>query len=364
MDLFGILIGRRLANEEGKTRKITAIEGVPYGPGRGSSAYGPEVALTILIPLGAEGLILIRPIMAAILILLALLYFSYRQTIEAYPSNGGSYIVAKDNIGANAGLLAASALMIDYVLNVAVGISAGIGALTSAIPQLHPYTFELCLAVLALITIVNLRGTLEAWRGFFGANLPVCRKPWRRVAVRGSKSARCGRSPRAGRAATAAFRGHPGRDVLAGAALVRERLHGDDGRRGGQQRRCRVSRAEVRHAHGTLTVIVVILGLLLLGIAYLAPIYGVEALDQTNGTYQSVLSRLVSAIYGRGWPISSRSAACCVICLSANTSFVGFPSLCRMVAQDGICRAPSPCQDAAWSIRSASCASRYGRICC
>ena len=130
--------------------------------GLGSSAYGPEAALTILIPLGAEGLHLIQPIMAAILVLLALLYFSYRQTIEAYPNNGGSYIVAKDNLGANAGLLAASALMIDYVLNVAVGISAGIGAFTSAVPQLHPYTLELCLAVLALIKIVNLRGTLEA----------------------------------------------------------------------------------------------------------------------------------------------------------------------------------------------------------
>jgi amino acid transporter len=150
MDVFSILIGRRLANEEGQGRKITAIEGVPAMglDGLGSSAYGPEAALTVLIPLGAEGLRLIRPIMAAILVLLALLYFSYRQTIGAYPSNGGSYIVAKENLGANAGLLAASALMLDYVLNVAVGISAGIGALTSAIPQLHPYTLELCLAVL------------------------------------------------------------------------------------------------------------------------------------------------------------------------------------------------------------------------
>ena len=92
MDLFSILIGRRLANEEGRARKITAIEGVPAMglDGLGSSAYGPEAALTILIPLGAEGLHLIRPIMAAILVLLALLYFSYRQTIEAYPNNGGS----------------------------------------------------------------------------------------------------------------------------------------------------------------------------------------------------------------------------------------------------------------------------------
>jgi amino acid transporter len=104
----------------------------------------------------------ITPVTAAILVLLGMLCVSYWQTAEAYPSNGGSYTVAKENLGANAGLLAATALMIDYVLNVAVGISAGIAALTSALPQLHPYTLELCLAVLALITIVNLRGTLEA----------------------------------------------------------------------------------------------------------------------------------------------------------------------------------------------------------
>jgi amino acid transporter len=130
MNLSSILIGRRLANQEGEARKIAAIEGVPAMglDGLGSSAYGPEAALTILIPLGAEGLHLIRPIMATILVLLALLYLSYRQTIEASPSNGGSYTVARENLGANAGLLAASALMIDYVLNgKPVGVLIGFG---------------------------------------------------------------------------------------------------------------------------------------------------------------------------------------------------------------------------------------------
>jgi amino acid transporter len=122
MHISDLLIGRRLTNQEGKARKITALEGLPAMglDGLGSSAYGPEAALTILIPLGAEGLRLIRPIMGAILVLLGVLYLSYRQTIEAYPSNGGSFTVAKENPGTNAGLLAASALMIDYVLNVAV----------------------------------------------------------------------------------------------------------------------------------------------------------------------------------------------------------------------------------------------------
>ena len=112
----------------------------------GSSAYGPEAALTLLIPLGAAGPRYIGPITAVLLVLLALLYFSYRQTIAAYPNGGGSYTVAKENLGANAGLLAAAALMLDYVLNVAVGISAGVGALVSAVPALQPYTLWLCLA--------------------------------------------------------------------------------------------------------------------------------------------------------------------------------------------------------------------------
>src|SRR5881398_70348 len=98
---------------------------------------------------------MIGPIMVAILVLLAMLFLSYWQTIGAYPTNGGSYTVARENLGANAGLLAATALMIDYVLNVAVGISAGIGALISALPSLQPHTLGLCLAILALLAIIN-----------------------------------------------------------------------------------------------------------------------------------------------------------------------------------------------------------------
>jgi amino acid transporter len=90
--------------------------------------------------------------MLPILVLLGILYISYRQTIRAYPSNGGAYTVSKENLGTNASLLAAAALTIDYILNVAVGISAGVAALTSAFPSLHPYTLWLCLAILVLVT--------------------------------------------------------------------------------------------------------------------------------------------------------------------------------------------------------------------
>src|SRR5437764_5634851 len=164
MDIVELLIGRKLANREGEARKITAIEGVPaLGlDALASSGYGPEAALTVLLAVGAAGLPQLGPIMLAILALLGILFLSYWQTIEAYPTNGGSYTVARENLGADAGLLAATALMIDYVLNVAVGISAGVGAFTSAVPALHPYTLPLCLGILALVTLANLRGTLEA----------------------------------------------------------------------------------------------------------------------------------------------------------------------------------------------------------
>jgi len=161
-----LLLGRRLANREFNERKIGAFEGVPAMglDGLGSSAYGPEAALTILIPLGAASLSYIGWVMAPIVALLAILFASYWQTIRAYPSNGGAYIVAKENLGTNASLLAAAALMIDYVLNVSVGISAGVGALVSAVPELHSYILWLCLGILLVITLINLRGTQESGR--------------------------------------------------------------------------------------------------------------------------------------------------------------------------------------------------------
>ena len=126
-----------------------------------SAAYGPEAALTVLIPLGAAGIAYMLPISASIIVLLAIFYFSYRQTIEAYPTGGGSYTVARENLGPTAGLLAAAALMIDYILTAAVGISAGIGALVSAVPRLQPHILALCLVTLVVITVANLRGVRE-----------------------------------------------------------------------------------------------------------------------------------------------------------------------------------------------------------
>src|SRR6202051_1150152 len=159
MSILDILLGKPLATSDERGEQIGVSAGIPiFGlDALSSAAYGPEAALTLLIPLGAAGVAYILPISLSIIALLLIVYFSYRQTIAAYPGGGGSYTVAKENLGAGAGLLAAAALVIDYLLNVAVGISAGIGALVSAVPSLQRYTLPICLVVLAILTIVNLR---------------------------------------------------------------------------------------------------------------------------------------------------------------------------------------------------------------
>ena len=150
MSLADKILGRPLASSEEEDQKIGVLAGVPtLGlDGLSSAAYGPEAALTILIPLGLLGLNYIAPLTFIILALLGVLYLSYRQTIAAYPTGGGSYTVAKENLGVRFGLLAAAALMLDYTLNVAVGISTGVGALVSAVPELHSHILLLCLGFL------------------------------------------------------------------------------------------------------------------------------------------------------------------------------------------------------------------------
>ena len=138
MSLTDSILGRPLATSEERAEHIGVAAGIPiFGlDGLTSAAYGPEAAMTLLIPLGVGGVEYGWRIIAAILILLTIVYFSYRQTIAAYPHGGGSYTVATENLGEKPGLLAAAALMIDYILTAAVGISAGVTALTSAVPRL------------------------------------------------------------------------------------------------------------------------------------------------------------------------------------------------------------------------------------
>src|SRR4051812_29616213 len=164
MNLRTLVIGKPLRSDAEAEEQIGPLEGIPVLglDALASASYGPEAALTILLVIGAAASREIVPVSAAIIGLLLILYFSYRQTVAAYPNGGGSFTVAKENLGANAGLVAAAALAVDYILNAAVAISAGVGAVVSAIPTLLPYTLALCLGVLTLLTVINLRGIRSA----------------------------------------------------------------------------------------------------------------------------------------------------------------------------------------------------------
>ena len=168
MSLTDSIIGKPLATSAEQTERIGIAAGIPiFGlDALTSAAYGPEAAMTLLMPLGVAGLNYIVPIITAILILLGIVFFSYLQTIAAYPNGGGSYTVASENLGTGPALLAAAALMIDYILTAAVGISAGVTAVTSAVPSLQRHSLLMCLGILVILAVVNLRGVKEAGAAF------------------------------------------------------------------------------------------------------------------------------------------------------------------------------------------------------
>jgi amino acid transporter len=301
-----------------------------------SAAYGPEAALTILLPLALIGVRYIFPLTAAVIVLLVIVYFSYRQTIAAYPSGGGSYTVAKENLGEGAGLLAAAALMIDYLLNVAVGISAGIGALVSAVPRLLPHTLVMCLAVLVILTIVNLRGVREAGSAFVAPTYLFVGTLGLVIVIGLYKVLMSGGHPTPVVAvpphATMAMEAVGAWILVKAFASGCTALTGVEAVSNGVQA---FTEPVVPAARATLTAIIAILIVLLGGIAFLVRCYEITATDPGQPGYQSVLSMLTAAVAGKGifYDITMFSVLL-VLCLSANTSFADFPRLCRMVARD------------------------------
>jgi amino acid transporter len=336
--ILNVLFGRPLSTEEDEVERVKPMAGVPiFGlDALSSAAYGPEAALTILIPLGLAGAAYILPISLTIIVLLSIVYFSYRQTIAAYPTGGGSYTVATQNLGDRAGLLAGSALMIDYILNVAVGISAGVGAVVSALPQLQPYTLPLCLVILVFLTLVNLRGVRETGVAFMAPTYlfvacmggVILLGLWKAL-THGGHPVPVVAPPKLPAAITTlslwllikAFAG--GCTAMTGVEAVSNGVQA-------------FRKPGVKNAQATLTIIISILILLLAGIAYLARAYGIGATPPGQTGYQSVLSQLIAAVAGRGvFYFISIAAILTVLALSANTSFADFPRLCRAIAENG-----------------------------
>jgi len=337
MGLINVLFGRPLASIEDQGQRITSAQGIPtFGlDALSSAAYGPEAALTVLLPLGLAGVRYIVPLTAAIIVLLTIVYFSYRQTIAAYPTGGGSYTVAKENLGHRAGLLAAAALMIDYLLNVAVGISAGVGALVSAVPSLQKHTLALCLVVLAILTIVNLRGVSEAGSAFIAPTYLFVGTLGIVIVIGLYQVVASGGHPHALVAPPhlPAATGVVGLWLLLRAfASGCTALTGVEAVSNGVQA---FREPVVPAARKTLTTIVAILIGLLAGIAALVHYYGITATDPGQVGYQSVLAMVTAAVAGKGvfYGLTMFSVLL-VLCLSANTSFADFPRLCRAVALD------------------------------
>jgi amino acid transporter len=284
--------------------------------------------------------------------LLFIVYFSYRQTIHAYPGGGGSYTVAKENLGTTAGLLAAAALLLDYVLVVAIGVSAGVGALVSAVPALQEYVLTCCLVILGLIALVNLRGVRESGLAFM---LPTYLfivsllgvLAWGTVAALlapdGSPEPMAKDLPRQPEDAP-----HPEGWVLAW-LLLRAFASGCTALTGVEAVSNGVTafaRPCVAYAQRTLTAIIVLLAVLLLGVAFTCRAYTIGATEMPaeegalSGSvdvapYESVLSQIVAAVAGRG-PVYYVTIASilAVLALSANTGFADFPRLCRVIAMD------------------------------
>jgi amino acid transporter len=338
MSLLDYLFGRHLATDEEGEQRVGVLAGVPMLglDALGSAAYGPEAALTLLIPLGAAGISKIGPISTLIITLLAVVYFSYRQTISAYPHGGGSYTVARENLGTTAGLFAAAALLLDYVLVVAVGISAGVGALVSALPRLQPYTLSLCLVILAMITLVNLRGVRESGFAFMVPTYLFIVSLLSVLAIGVAKSVLTGGHP----VPVTAPEPQPSAGVAASVwILMRSFASGCTAMTGVEAVSNGVTafrEPAVTHARRTLTVIIALLALMLAGIAYLCSAYGIGATDPIKDGYQSILSQLVAAVIGRGFfYFLTIGSVLAVLALSANTGFADFPRLCRVIAADG-----------------------------
>jgi amino acid transporter len=342
MSVIDFLFGRPLRSSEESSERLGAVTGIAvFGlDALSSAAYGPEAALALLIVVGAAGIAYIVPITISIVILLLIVYFSYRQTIEAYPQGGGSYTVAGENLGRFAGLLAATALMIDYVLTAAVGISAGVGALVSAIPALQPHTLMLCLVILVLITIVNLRGSRETGFVFMIPTYLFLGTLGTTILVGIVKSAASGGHP-------IPVESPPALPAAAAAAsvwlLLRAFASGCTAMTGVEAVSNGVSAFRepvVQSARRTLTTVIALLAVMLLGIAYLCRAYQIGAVNPGPG-YQSVLSQLIAAVAGRNVFYGvTIGAVLLVLSFSANTAFADFPRLCRLIAQDGYLPVP------------------------
>jgi amino acid transporter len=326
-----LLLGEPLPTAHEAHHRLTKVQALAVfsSDALSSVAYATEEILLVLVLAGTGALQLSVPIALGIAALLAMVGSSYYQTIHGYPSGGGAYIVAYDNLGVWPGLVAAAALLIDYVLTVAVSITAGVAAITSAVPSLYVCRVQLCLLAIALIAWANLRvresGTLFAipTYGFVFLFLALIAVGFVRV-LSGSL---------APVEAQAAMPAETGVQALALLLVLRAFASGCTALTGIEAISNGIrafQKPEAENAGKTLMAMVALLATMFLGITFLTRMLGVTPLEQ-----ETIVSQVGRQVFGAGpLYLALQVGTAAILILAANTSFADFPRLSSILAGD------------------------------
>ncbi|MFJ4688400.1 APC family permease [Streptomyces sp. NPDC091377] len=317
--------------DTGERHRLTAVTGLAALSldAMASVAYGPEAIVLVLAAAGAHGLGFTLPVTLAIAGLLAVLVASYRQVIAAFPDGGGSYAVARRHLGTRTSLVAAASLVLDYVLNVAVAVTAGVAALTSAFPSLYGDRLWLCLAVLVLVTGVNLRGIVDSARAFIVPTAVFVGSIFVLIGVGLFRSAPVSTEAAAGHASVLSDNA-----TTVGALLLLKAFASGCSALTGVEaianavpsfRAPRAKRAQ--HAEVALGAV---LGVMLIGLSVLISRFHLQPVEGVT-----VLAQLADASLGHNWAFYVvQFATMILLALSANTSFGGLPVLLKLLARD------------------------------
>jgi amino acid transporter len=327
--LTAFMLGSPLPTQELAHKRLSKILALAsYSPGALSSiAYANQEIFLAFVVAGSSGLAWSFPIGLIITILLAIVALSYYQTIFGYPSGGGSYVVAYENLGERAGLFAAAALMIDYVLTAAVSLTAGLEAIASAFPTLWPYRLQITLFLLALITLINLRGMREAGTAM---SVPVYFFLFAYMAMLAYGLVRALIEGPASLAASAS----PATEPLTFFLILRAFSSGSTALTGIEAISNGVpsfQHPEAKNAGKTLITVALLMGILFLSSLGLTQYFGVVA-----GPQETVLSALAHRLVGSGAAyFLVQISTLLILVVAANTSFAGFPMLVAILAKDG-----------------------------
>lgn len=329
-----VVIGSPFATSQAIHERLTKIKALPIfsSDALSSSAYATEEILIMLVLAGSGALSRALPITGVIVLLLAIVTLSYRQTIKAYPSGGGAYTVAHENLGRGPGLAAAGALMVDYVLTVAVSVAAGVAAITSAAPGLYDLRVPIGVLVVALFALGNLRGVRESGT-LFAAPTYFFILAMGTMIVVGLIKVVMGDAP------GSLLQGAPPREQVAATQglslflILRAFSSGSAALTGVEA----ISNAvpafkppESQNARTTLTTMACILGFLVLGVSYLSSRYGLAPSEK-----ETIVSMLGKDVLGENvLYYAYQAATAMVLFLAANTSFAGFPWLSAILARD------------------------------